>query len=233
MNVVITISVISVANSATFGSTRTIQALASQGMAPGFLAYVDKAGRPLFCILLQILLGFLAFINEASSGATVFNWLLALSGISNLFVWGSICLAHMRFRAAWKYNGRSLDELVYVAPFGAWGSAVGFFLACLCIIAEFYVSLISWDAKTFFENYLAAPIVIFLYFCWKFYAPWTNDPRVEKRPFFNFYKKASEIDVFTGLRDTALDGDLPPRVKYNTWGEYFRAAPMRILRSLI
>jgi len=233
MNVVITISVISVANSATFGSTRTIQALASQGMAPGFFAYVDKAGRPLFCILLQILLGFLAFINEASNGSTVFNWLLALSGISNFFVWGSICLAHIRFRAAWKYNGRSLEELAYAAPFGAWGSGFGLFLACLCLVAEFYVSVISWSAQSFFENYLAAPIVIFLYFCWKIYAPWSKDPRVEKRPFLSFYKKTSEIDVFTGMRDTALDGDLPPRVKYNTWGEWFRAAPMRILRSLI
>jgi len=43
-NAVITISVISVANSATYASTRTIQALATQGMAPKFLAYVDKKG---------------------------------------------------------------------------------------------------------------------------------------------------------------------------------------------
>jgi amino acid transporter len=52
MNAVITSSVISVANSATFGSSRTLQALAASGMAPKFLAYIDKAGRPLYCILL-------------------------------------------------------------------------------------------------------------------------------------------------------------------------------------
>ncbi|KAG4218712.1 hypothetical protein PC116_g32808, partial [Phytophthora cactorum] len=42
-NVVITISVISVANSCTFGSTRTMQAMAERGMAPQFLACVQLA----------------------------------------------------------------------------------------------------------------------------------------------------------------------------------------------
>jgi amino acid transporter len=83
MNAMITISVISVANSATFGSSRMLQALAASGMAPRFFAYIDKAGRPLYCMLLQVAFGFLAFINEASStGNVIFTWLLSLSGIS-------------------------------------------------------------------------------------------------------------------------------------------------------
>lgn len=86
-NVVITISVLSVANSCTFASTRTMQALAMRGMAPRFLSYVDKAGRPLPCVLIQLLFGLLAFVNEATAGTTFFNWLLALSGLANFFVW--------------------------------------------------------------------------------------------------------------------------------------------------
>lgn len=233
MNAVITISVISVANSATFGSTRTIQALAAHGMAPSFFSYVDRAGRPLFCVLLQLLCGFLAFVNEAAAGETVFNWLLALSGISNFFVWASICLAHMRFRAAWKHNGRTTDELAYAAPFGAWGSAVGLGLNILCLIAEFYVSVASLDAQSFFENYLAAPIAIALYLAWKVYAHFSTDPHVENRSFFKGFISASEIDILSGMRDIAMDGDLPPRKKYATWGEWFAAAPMRMVRSLI
>ncbi len=60
-NAVITIAVISVANSCTFGSTRTMQALAERGMALSFLSYVDKAGRPLWCVVIQIAFGLLAF----------------------------------------------------------------------------------------------------------------------------------------------------------------------------
>lgn len=71
-------------------------------MAPKFLAYVDKKGRPLNVILLQLLFGCLAFINlDTNDGGTIFNWLLSLSGLSILFIYGGIGLAHVRFRAAW------------------------------------------------------------------------------------------------------------------------------------
>ena len=141
-NAVITISVISVANSCTFASTRTMQALAANGMGPRFLQYIDKKGRPLWCILIQIAFGFLAFINEASVGSTVFTWLLSLSGLSYFFVWGSICLSHIRFRRGWAVQGHSLDELPYKASFGVIGSYVGFFLNAIAMVATFYVSLI-------------------------------------------------------------------------------------------
>jgi yeast amino acid transporter len=84
----------------------------------------------------------LAYINEANQGSTIFNWLLALSGLSSLFTWGSICLAHIRFRYAWVHvNGRSTDELPFASQFGVWGSYIGLGLNILCLIATFYVSL--------------------------------------------------------------------------------------------
>lgn len=116
-NAVIMISVLSVANSCTFGSTRTMQALAANGtyshaylrtmltlytgMAPRIMAYVDKKGRPLTVVIIQLLFGCLAFINLAKNGGDIFGWLLALSGLSILFIYGSIALAHIRFRMAW------------------------------------------------------------------------------------------------------------------------------------
>lgn len=97
----ILISVMSVANSCTFASTRTFQALAQNGMGPKAFAYVDKQGRPLVVTVLQLLFGCLAFVNLAPSGGTIFNWLLALSGLSSFFIYGSIAVAHIRFRQAW------------------------------------------------------------------------------------------------------------------------------------
>ena len=155
-NVVITLSVLSVANSATYASTRTLQALAAHGMAPKLLAYVDKKGRPIPTIVLQLLFGLLAFINEASSvGTKVFTWLLALAGLANFFVWGSICISHIRFRLAWSANGHSLDELPYKAAFGVIGSYIGAVLNFLCLAAQFYVALFvstpssSWSRLPF------------------------------------------------------------------------------------
>lgn len=140
-NAVIMMSVISVANSCTYGSTRTLQAMAAHGMAPRILAKIDSKGRPLPAMLLALALGALAYINLAGTGQEIFNWLLALVGLANIFTWGSICLAHICFRHAWKIQGRSLDEIPFQAQFGVIGSWIGFVLAILVIIAQFYIAL--------------------------------------------------------------------------------------------
>jgi yeast amino acid transporter len=87
MNVVILISVLSVGNSSTYGSTRTISALAEIGQAPKIFAYIDKKGRPLVALMLALGFSGLAYINIAPVGTQVFNWLLALSGLSSFFTW--------------------------------------------------------------------------------------------------------------------------------------------------
>jgi len=86
-NVVILISVLSVGNSSTYGSTRTISALAEIGQAPQIFSYIDKKGRPIITLVIALLFSGLAYINIAPVGATVFNWLLALSGLSSFFTW--------------------------------------------------------------------------------------------------------------------------------------------------
>ncbi|EXJ53747.1 uncharacterized protein A1O5_12996 [Cladophialophora psammophila CBS 110553] len=193
-NAVITISVMSVANSCTYGSTRTMQALAQGGMGPQFLAWIDKKGRPVWPIVIQMAFGLLAFINEAATGATVFNWLLALTGLSSFFVWGSICYSHIRFRAGWKAAGRSLDDLPFKSQLGVYGSWVGVSLVVLCLAATFYVSLFPLggdpDPETFFESYIAAPIVMALFAFWKL---WTRDT--------SFMVKIRDMDLDTGRRE--------------------------------
>lgn len=70
-------------------------------MAPKFLAKIDKKGRPINVVIMQLLFGCLAFINLAENGDVIFNWLLSLSGLAILFVYGGVGLAHIRFRIAW------------------------------------------------------------------------------------------------------------------------------------
>jgi yeast amino acid transporter len=171
-----------------------MQALALRGMAPKFLAYVDKHGRPLWSVAIALAFGMLAFINEAHDGGDVFTWLLALSSLSNFFVWGSICLSHMRFRMAWKRAGRGLEELPFRSDVGFWGSAIGLGIVVICLMATFYVDLFPIggdpDAKTFFEGYLAAPIAIAF---WAFWKVWSRQWRI--------FTPLSEIDLDTGRRE--------------------------------
>lgn len=223
-NAVITISVLSVANSCAYGSTRTMQALAQTGMGPRFLATVDKYGRPIWCVVIQLLFGLLAFINEANVGSTFFNWLLALSGLANFFIWGSICLAHVRFRAGWKAHGHSLDELPYRASFGTIGSWIGLGLNILCLIASFYVALFpvggSPDPSAFFQQYLAAPLILALYLGWKV-TYGRRDP---------FMIRAKDMDVTSGLRANIEEiQQMAEEKRANTTP---RGLPMRIVRAL-
>jgi len=207
-NAIITISVISVANSCTFGSTRTMQALAERGMGPKFLSYVDSKGRPIWGIAIQLCFGLLAYIGETSNESTIFDWLLSLSGLSDFFVWGMICLAHIRFRSGWKSQGHEKHELPFQAMFGVVGSYYGLFLNAICIIATFYTA--AWPigeaatAQTFFQVFLAGPIIVALYVGYKLYSrEW------------KMFVTASEMDLATGLRRLELDDDFVPTPK--TW----------------
>jgi amino acid transporter len=141
INAVVLISSLSVANSCTYASTRTVQALAMSGNAPRFLAYVDKQGRPLGPVIIQMLFGFIAYIQLASSGLTVFNWLLSIGSLSATLMYFSINVAHIRFRQALKFHGRSTDEIPWKSPLGIAGSITGAVLAFICLAAVFYSSL--------------------------------------------------------------------------------------------
>jgi yeast amino acid transporter len=141
INSVVLISSLSVANSCTYASTRTVQALAMSGRAPSFMAYVDKQGRPIGPVILQMLFGFIAYIQLASTGLTVFNWLLSIGSLSATLMYISINLAHFRFRQAFRVQGRSTDDIPWMSPLGIKGSIAGVFLAFICLAAVFYSSL--------------------------------------------------------------------------------------------
>lgn len=136
MNVVILVSVISIGNSGVFGGSRTLTALAEQGYAPKFFAYIDKSGRPLFSTIFVLAFSPIAYVSLSASGEVVFAWLLALSGLAALFTWGSICLSHIRFRKAWAYHGHTLDEIPFQALFGVYGSWVGLIMIFLVLVAQ-------------------------------------------------------------------------------------------------
>lgn len=172
-NAVILIAVLSVGNSSTYGSSRTIAGLAQIGQAPAFLGYVDRMGRPLTALLLALVFGFLAYIELAPSGGLIFDWLLALSALSSFFTWGSICLCHIRFRKAWIAQGHSLKEIPFRSACGVLGSWFGLILNAVCLVAQFYVALYAPgsseinSASDFFQAYLAVPIILLFYTCYK------------------------------------------------------------------
>ena len=146
MNAIVLVAVISVGNSAVFGSSRTLAALAAQRQAPSILGYVDRRGRPLVAILTAAAVGLIGYLADLPAQADVLNWLLAVSGLSSVFTWGSICLAHIRFRKAWKARGRGVGELAFVSQVGVAGSWVGLGLNGLVLVAQFWTA--AWPVKS-------------------------------------------------------------------------------------
>jgi amino acid transporter len=100
MNAVILIAVLSVGNSAVYGSSRTLAALADRNQAPKILGYIDQTGRPIVAIALAAVIGLLCFLAGAGTDTRTqaFNWMLAISGLSSILTWASICACHIRFR---------------------------------------------------------------------------------------------------------------------------------------
>lgn len=197
MNVVIMIAVLSVGNSAVYGSSRTLAALAEQQQAPRFLAYIDRKGRPLWAIGIASALGLLGFLAASDQQEAAFEWMIAISGLSSIFTWGSICLAHIRFRRAWRVQGHNLNDLAFRSQPGIMGSWIGLIFNCLILIAQFWVGFspihhetmsTSMLVSNFFSKYLAAPVVLV------FYIPY-------KLRFKTKILRSKDMDLRTGRRE--------------------------------
>lgn len=96
-----------------------------------------------------------------------------------------------------------MDELPYRAAFGVYGSYVCVLINAIALIAQFYVALYpvggpNLDVGTFFQLYLAGPLLIFLYLVWKVYS-WFF--RSSDRP---IWIKTRDIDIYSGMRDTQV-----------------------------
>lgn len=169
-NAVIIITVLSVANSSVYGSSRVLNSLADRGLAPKAFAYVDKVGRPLRCFYLSGAFGLLAYLVELKQQTKVFLWLLGLCGLSSIISWTSICVTHLRFRKALEIeiqrralddlrprspletndtletHIRSLDDLPFRSPLGTIGTWVGLFCNLFIIVIQFLTAVfpVGW-----------------------------------------------------------------------------------------
>lgn len=198
INVVILIAVISVGNSSVYATSRSLNSLAEQGMAPKWMGYIDRAGRPLVAIAITDLFAIFAFIAASDKQEEAFNWLLALSGISSIATWISINVCHIRFRNALSYQGRSTDELPYVSQAGKWGSYYGLGLNVLVLVAQFWIALFPLGGKPnaydFFLSYLGLPVILV---SWIFYKIWKRQWRL--------YIPVEELDIDTGRIHIDID----------------------------
>ncbi|RCK64126.1 General amino-acid permease GAP1 [Candida viswanathii] len=192
INAAILVALLSAANASVFATYKPLVALAEAGHGPKFLGYVDRKGRPMYSILIAVGFGLIGLAGASDGGSEMLLWMLAISGLSAILLWGSVSLAHIRVHRAYKVQGIDTENVPFRAIGGIWGAYCAFLVSFLILVAQFYIALYPiggerLNASNFFKAYLAVPIVVVFYAGHKI---WTRN--------WSLYIRAKDMDVTTG-----------------------------------
>lgn len=156
MNIVVISAVLSAVNASVFTNSRTFYNLALQKNAPAFLGVVNERKVPSRAIML---------VFAAMFGGVLLNYLMpkqAFDVFSSVTVfglvcaWGSIVIAHLKFRRMRIQNGTA-DAISYKAPFYPYGNYIALVfmaivMASIAFLPDMRISLVvsaAWVAVVF------------------------------------------------------------------------------------
>ncbi len=141
MNFVAFIAVFSAGNSSIYAASRTMMSLCQNGQGPAFLGTVVTwgifDGVPIAAVLTVTFIGTSCFLGTFFAnigGATLFDWLVNLTGLTVIVTWIFVCLSHIRFRSAYILQGYKLEDLPYKSLVGVTGDYIGVTVMALVII---------------------------------------------------------------------------------------------------
>ena len=166
MNAVVLTSVLSSANSGAYASTRMLYSLAQDKYAPQIFAKTTKSGIPFYALLATILVSLLTFTTSIF-GQKIYMWLVAASGLTGFIAWVGIALSHYRFRRAFIKQGYQLSELKYHAKLFPLGPIIALALCIIVIGGQNIEAFVKWDWQQIGITYISVPLVLILYFGYK------------------------------------------------------------------
>ncbi|KAF9364580.1 hypothetical protein BGX34_001127 [Mortierella sp. NVP85] len=171
INAVLLSAVLSAGQSSFYASTRTLMAMGREGKMPAIFGRVDKRGVPLYSLAFVTLIASIAFVADVVGTGVVFTWLVNLTGMSALLTWMSISIIHLRFRAAFKAQGRSLSDLPYTAPFFPYGCYLSILLTLMIVFMQGYQAVTAdpFKAEGVVAVFVGAPVFFLCIIVWKLY----------------------------------------------------------------
>ena len=169
INAVVLSSAWSAGNSFFYASTRVLYSAALDGKAPAILKF-EKFGVPYGCVAMTTALGCLSYLNLGNRSSEVFFWISNLSAVSTLIVWASVSYTYVCFYRGLKHNGIDRNTLPFKSPLQPY---LAWFSICFCLIVAFFNGFDAFfpgrfSAKTFVPPYIDIPIVLALFFGYKF-----------------------------------------------------------------
>lgn len=214
INAFILATCLSAVNSSIYIGSRTLLFMAQDGMAPKFLGYTDPRGVPIPAIVFTNLFGALSMMNVNTGAGAAYSYIVNLSGVSTFLVWGAISFIHIRFRSAWKYQGRSVNELPFRSFLYPWNAYFGLAANIFLALVQGWTTLSPFNAGNFVDAYILLPLFSIIFVTYKFV-------------FKTHFWRLDEIDLDLGRRfdlDVARDTDyssgleeLLPRPKQPLW----------------
>ncbi|KAF9311955.1 hypothetical protein BG003_006778 [Podila horticola] len=171
INAVLLTAVLSAGQSSFYASTRTLMAMGREGKMPAIFGRVNSRGVPLYSLAFVTLIACIAFVCDLFGEGVVFKWLVNLTGMSALLTWMSISIIHLRFRAAFKAQGRSLSELPYIAPLFPFSCYISIALALMIVFLQGYQAVTAdpFDAVGVVAVFVGAPVFFLTIIGWKVY----------------------------------------------------------------
>lgn len=123
--------------------SRSLYALALDGMAPKIFLKVSRWGIPYWAVLFQGSFQALAYMSLSDGAATVFGWLTNINSSSTLCIWAVIGLASLRVRKAMRKQDIPASKLPWSAPFQPYLSYVCIFGSLFVLFTGGFYSFVS------------------------------------------------------------------------------------------
>ena len=164
MNAVVLTSVLSAGNSTLYVGSRLLYSMAGVGRAPRLFARTSSHGVPVWGVLATVTISMLGFLSSLVGDSVAYTWFYNATGLTGLIVWTGVCLAHLRFRAAWKAQGRDEGELPYRArlfPVGTWFALIVFVGVIIGQGVALAISGFTWYGLL--VAYIGLPIAVALW----------------------------------------------------------------------
>jgi yeast amino acid transporter len=197
INAVILTSAWSSGNSNMLSGSRLLYGLAVHGHAPAIFRRLNRFGVPYAAVILYGLFMCLGYMTVSSTASTVFTWLQDLVSVATLINWLAICIVYLRFYYACKrQNIDRHKDLPFAAPWQPYTTWATMVLFVLLLLTGGYSTFIhgQWSDETFVSSYINIPIILFLYFGYKFWHKSKIVPLDEMpiRQFIDIYRRDPE-----------------------------------------
>ncbi|EKG20418.1 Amino acid/polyamine transporter I [Macrophomina phaseolina MS6] len=203
INAVILTSASSSANAFLFTGSRYLFGIAQNNQAPKFLLKCSRTGVPYYCVGVTAAVSLLTYMSVSSGAGVVFEWMMNIVTIAQLFTWCSVLVAYIRFRQACHAQGVTDDQLPMRSRFQPYVAYItlGFFAIIILFNGFSVFTNGNWSIDDFITAYIGIPIFFGLYLFWKV---------LKREPIV----KVAEADIWSGK--AALDAQIwPERVPRN------------------